>query len=658
MGSGKSRFPVKKLLLFLLTFSCAGVAQDGAALYQKHCASCHDSPKGHAPGLLSLRAMSAAALLRAMDGGVMREPAKTLNEQERKAVAEYLGGATAKAMPAANSPAAYCAASTASPGVSAGLSWNGFGAGLTNTRFQAQAAAGLSAADVPKLGLKWAFGLGDVTMARGQPVVVGNQLFVGTSAGKLYSLDAKSGCIFWVFQADSAIRSGVVAGTPSGGRTTLFFGDARANAYAVDSATGKLVWKTHPEEHGAALFTGAPNFYDGAVYFGISSIEEVFGGEANYECCTFRGSVVALDAGTGATVWKSYTIPEAAKPTGKTSAGIQRSGPSGAAVWSTPTIDVKRNVIYVATGDNYSDPPTETSDAVLAFDRRTGKMLWSRQMTANDAYNLGCNSAPKDNCPDANGPDLDFGQPPILVSLPNGKDELVIGQKSGVAWAIDPDQQGKILWQARVGKGSSLGGSQWGSAADGKFMYIAISDIGFRDVKNAGHLSTAEFELDPAAGGGLFALDLVSGSQMWSAPPQGCGERKNCSPAQPGAVSAIAGAVFEGSLDGHFRAYSSTTGKILWDFDTAREYDAVNGGKAHGGAMDGGGAAIAGGMVYVNSGYGQWGEMPGNVLLAFSVEGSRAGTKGGELRSSSTSQIRFSGKVSGMRGHPKSSKVL
>jgi polyvinyl alcohol dehydrogenase (cytochrome) len=344
------------------------------------------------------------------------------------------------------------------------------------------------------------------------------------------------------------------------------------------------------------------------------------------ECCTFRGSVVALDAATGKQIWKTYTVAEVPKPTTKTKSGIQRWGPSGAGVWSTPTIDEKRDAIYVATGDNYSDPPTATSDAVLALERATGKLLWSRQMTAGDAYTVDCDRTVKTNCPDSNGPDVDFGQPPILVSLPNGKRALVIGQKSGVAHAIDPDRQGEVLWHRRLGKGGALGGIQWGSAADSDRMYVALSDIVFHAVANPNAPDGVTMELDPAKGGGLFALRLQTGEQVWNAVPPGCGAsaggtRPKCSPAQSGAVTAIPGVVFSGSVDGHLRAYRSDTGEVIWDFDTAREYDAVNGGKARGGSLDGGGPAVAGGMVYVNSGYGNYGGMPGNVLLAFSVDG-------------------------------------
>jgi polyvinyl alcohol dehydrogenase (cytochrome) len=606
---------LKRLLLLLLVFSCAGVAQNGVPVYQKHCAMCHDAPKGRTPSVDALKKMSATAILRALDAGVMRQQASGLSTQERADVAEYLavGESNSARTVASQSGVGYCKASTDPSRTAVKSDWNGFGAGVTNARFQSD--AGLSVGDVPKLQLRWAFGLGDVTNARGQPIIVGGRVFAASAAGKVYALDAKSGCLYWVFDADAPVRSGVLAGPSS-----VYFGDAKANAYGVDIGSGKLVWKSHLEEHPAAVITDTPNLADGVLFFGVSSYEELIGQKADYECCSFRGSVVAVDAATGKTKWKSYTIAEESKPTKKTQAGLQRRGPSGAGIWSTPTVDVKRNAVYVSTGDNYSDPTTATSDALLALDRGTGKVLWSRQMTANDAYNLGCEGAANDNCPGAKGPDFDFGQPPILVSLPNGTQELVIAQKSGMAYAVDPDQQGKILWQARVGKGGSLGGSQWGSAADDHSMYVAISDIAFRPVKDATS-AAINFEVDPEKGGGVFALDLLSGKTTWSALPKSCGEKKNCGPAQLAAVSAIPGVVFEGSMDGHLRGYSSSSGDVIWDFDTAREYETVNGQKARGGSIDGGGAAIAGGMVYVYSGYSQWGGMPGNVLLAFSVDG-------------------------------------
>jgi polyvinyl alcohol dehydrogenase (cytochrome) len=291
-------------------------------------------------------------------------------------------------------------------------------------------------------------------------------------------------------------------------------------------------------------------------------------------------------------------------------------------VWSTPTIDEQLGTLYVATGDNYSDPPSNTSDAILAMQLKTGELLWSKQLTENDAFNTACNSPQPGNCPEAKGPDYDFGQPPILVNLGAGKRALVIGQKSGMVHAVDPDQKGKILWQTRAGEGSALGGSQWGSASDGQNVYVAISDISMGVVADPKSPQGYRLTMDPKKGGGLHALDLKTGKVVWSAKPKPCPEgRTDCSPAQSAAVSAIPGVVLSGSIDGHLRGYSTATGEVLWDADTAREFDAVNGKPGHGGSIDVAGPAVVNGMVFVNSGYGQWGGMPGNVLLAFSVDG-------------------------------------
>jgi polyvinyl alcohol dehydrogenase (cytochrome) len=373
----------------------------------------------------------------------------------------------------------------------------------------------------------------------------------------------------------------------------------------------------------AATITATPRFYKGVLYQPFSSSEEVLAAVPTYECCTFRGSVVALDAAKGKTIWESYTIPDAPRPMAKSAAGTQQFGPSGAGVWSTPTIDPDRRALYVSTGDNYSDPASGTSDAVLAMDLKTGKLLWSRQLTEKDAYNVACDMPQGAHCPKTRGPDFDFGQPPILVSLGAKGRALVIAQKSGMAHAIDPDHAGAILWQTRVGVGSSLGGSQWGSAADADKVYVAVSDIGVGGVPDPKSPLGFRMTLDPRKGGGLSALSLTNGSIVWRATPLPCTDgRTDCSPAQSAAVTVIPGAVLSGSVDGHLRAYSTDTGKVLWDFDTAREFQTVNAGPAHGGSMDVGGPAVVDGMVFVGSGYGQWGGMPGNVLLAFSADGS------------------------------------
>jgi polyvinyl alcohol dehydrogenase (cytochrome) len=395
--------------------------------------------------------------------------------------------------------------------------WNGWSTSVTNSRFQDAASAGLAASDVGKLKVKWAFNLGDVTVARSQPTIVGGRVFIGTASGAVYALDADSGCTRWGFQAAPAgIRSGVTIGEANG-KPAVFFGDTGATMYALDARTGELIWKVRPVDHYATMATATPRFYKGVVYQGFASFEEALGPDPKFECCTFRGSVVALDAGTGKKIWQTFTIPEAAKATRKSPAGAQEHGPSGASVWSSPTIDEQLGVLYVATGDNYSDPATNTSDAILAMELKTGELLWSQQLTENDAYNNGCVTPQRTNCPEKGGPDYDFGQPPILVSLGAGKRALVIAQKSGMVHALDPDLKGKILWQTRAGEGSPLGGSQWGSASDGQKVYVAISDVGIGGAPDPKSPQGFRLILDPKKGGGLHALDLKTGKIVWTA---------------------------------------------------------------------------------------------------------------------------------------------
>jgi polyvinyl alcohol dehydrogenase (cytochrome) len=611
------------LPVIILTLSAQVLfAQDGAAIYKERCASCHDSPEGRVPPITAIKAMTGEAIYIALTSGAMRMQVQGLSTPQIFALIGYIapsGGADAPPLTrTCKDGASFSAADFKS--AMKGPRWNGWSTSVTNSRFQDAASASLKASDVPALKVKWAFNLGAVTMARSQPTIVGGRLFIGTSAGAVYSLDAETGCTHWGFKANT-VRSGVTVGDANG-TPAVFFGDAGATVYAVNAATGALLWKVRPVDHFAAMATAAPQVYNGVVYQPFSSFEEVLGPDPSFQCCTFRGSVVALDAATGKKIWQTFTIPDAPKPTRKNAAGTQQYGPSGAGVWSTPTIDEKLGVLYVATGDNYSDPPTKTSDSILAMDLKTGELLWSRQLTDNDAFNNGCTTPQLTNCPEAKGPDFDFGQPPILVQLGGDKRALVIGQKSGMVHAVDPDQKGAVLWQTRASKGSYLGGSQWGSASDGDKIYVAISDIGIRVMPDTTAPQGYRMALDPKLGGGLHALDLKTGKIVWSAKPSSCAEdRTACSPAQSAAVTAIPGVVFSGSVDGHMRAYSAGTGEVLWDVDTAREFPTVNDKPARGGSIDVAGAAVVNGMVFVSSGYGQWGGMPGNVLLAFSVDG-------------------------------------
>ena len=589
-------------------------SQDGAAIYRARCASCHDTPAGRVPPLSALRAMSPSTIMQSLESGAMKTQSAGLTNSERYAVVTYL----ATPIPKASAPppaSAFCRTQSQSfPDNSENPSWNGWGASVANTRFQDSAAAGVMPDDVKKLKLKWAFGLGHGSTVRSQAAIGAGRVFVANLTGEVYALDAHTGCIHWTFKADAPVHSALSFGrTPGPGkRAAVYFGDRNANAYGLDGSTGQLLWKTHIGDHFASLLTGAPQLHGHVVYVPVSSYEEALAGSPKYECCTFGGSVVALDAASGKFIWRAKTIAQSPQPTKKSKTDVQLRGPSGAAVWSAPTFDDQRNVLYVATGDNYSGPSSATSDAVLALDANDGKVLWSKQLTQGDIYNMGT---------DAAGHDFDFGQPPILVSLPKGHRALLLGQKSGVVHCLDPDQHGEILWQTRVGKGGALGGIMWGSAADRENIYVALSDLSMAGVADKTAPQGYRLELDPKDGGGLFALRLTTGEKVWTAKPVGCGEREHCSPAQSAAVTAIPGVVFSGSVDGHLRAYSTAAGQIIWDFDTVRDYETINGQKARGGSLDCAGPVIAGGMLYVTSGYGQWGGMPGNVLLAFSVDG-------------------------------------
>jgi polyvinyl alcohol dehydrogenase (cytochrome) len=433
--------------------------------------------------------------------------------------------------------------------------------------------------------------------------VAAGRVFVGSQNGSVYSLDASTGCIHWTFSAAGGVRTAVTVGQVDGDRLVVYFGDTAANAYALDARTGQPVWKRRVDEHPAARITGSPTFFEGRLYVPVASYEEAQGADSHYPCCTFRGSVAALDAASGSVVWKTYMIAESAQRRGSSSTGVPLWGPSGAGIWSAPTIDISRRALYVATGNAYSAPAPPASDAIVALDLATGAVRWMRQVTADDVYISNCR-ADNPNCPEKPGPDHDFGSPPVLARAGN-RDVIVVAQKSGMAYAIDPDNRGEVLWQYRAGQGGVLGGMEWGAASDDEQAYFAVSDI-----------TTSQ-------PGGLHAVNLATGTRAWFTPPPTptCrGSARGCNGAQSAAVTAITGVVFSGSNDGSLRAYSTSTGEVLWEVDTNRDFTTVNGVPAKGASMIGPGAAVAGGMVYVNSGYGAFGGRPGNVLLAFGPE--------------------------------------
>jgi polyvinyl alcohol dehydrogenase (cytochrome) len=612
-------------IVFLCFLCGAGIAQaqapDGAAIYRQRCAVCHDNPQERVPSRDTIASLPLQVVTNALTTGSMKEQAAGLSAAEIQALAGFVTGRTAvppsqqtlgtiARAPAVANPAVDVNANRCAndpPARLGGTMWNGWGRDLGNSRYQPD--PGIKADDVPKLKVKWAFAYPGA-LAQGQPTIVGDRLYVTSESGAIFSLDAQTGCTHWVFQADSGSRSAVTVGPLPGSRGKLaaYFGDMQGAAYAVDASTGQRIWKISLEQTPYARITGAPALYNGRLYVPVSSEEETTGSNVHYECCKFRGSVAALDARTGKVIWRIYPIQDAPKPFKKNPAGTQMYGPAGASIWSSPTIDEKRKLLYVGTGDSYTDVPTDASDAIVAMDLKTGAIKWVNQVTANDNYVVGCRAGTA-NCPNPVGPDYDFGSSPILRKLPNGKDVILAGQKSGVLYALDPDARGRTLWQVQVGPGSALGGIEWGFAADEETVYVPIANPSQRP---------------NLAAGGVSALKIEGGQIRWhtSPPMPVCAwGTQRCIAAHSQAVTVIPGVLFSGSLDGHLRAYATKDGAIIWDFDTAAKFEAVNGVAATGGSLDNGGPTVANGILYVNSGYGRIIGRRGNALLAFTVDG-------------------------------------
>jgi polyvinyl alcohol dehydrogenase (cytochrome) len=607
--------PFALLALVVAATATGAEISGGQQVFGIYCAACHmenpqpqGSPNEKAPTHAQLREFSADAVLSSLTFGKMQVQGSVLSDVQRRQVSEFATGKTLSAVAVTGSPNR-CATTPPLANLDRGPSWNGFGNGLPSTRFQDAKAGGLTAADLPRLKLKWAFGYAAVGAARAQPTYAAGRLFVASENGEVHALDPRTGCGYWTFKAQAGVRTApFVAQWRSGGRsgTGVYFGDGRANVYGVDAATGMLLWTRKVDDHASASITGAPVVHQGRVFVGVQGLsEEGRGSTNNYACCTFRGSLVALDAASGEVLWRTYTIDEP-QPRAKNRDGVQMFGPAGGAIWSAPSVDVKRSLVYAATGNAYADPPQQMTNAVIAFDARTGKVRWHRQMTPKDAWAMGCQPTNPGNpaCPEVLGPDFDFSATPIIARA-GSRDVIVIPQKSGIAFALDPDREGATLWETRFAQGSGLGG-QWGGAADRQNFYVGTND----------YLTGNQ--------GGLTAIDLKSGAKLWQLPPPSpllCGEKKQgCDGGQGGAVTVIPGAVFSGAHDGGLRANSTKDGSQLWLFDANRPFQTVNGVAANGASFDGPGPVVAGGMLFVNSGYGGLVGRPGNVLLAFGLD--------------------------------------
>lgn len=583
--------------------------------YQKHCAQCHEGGVPKAPHSIVFQMMGAEALRRSMIDGVMALQAEPMSDEEIAALAENLAGHSLGSP--SGHPVKQCAPDnpTVAPGQFSAIADWGFD--QQNTRFIPAESAGLEASDVPRLELKWAFAYPGATRARSQPVVAGNTVYVGSQDGTVYALDIDSGCARWSFKADAEVRSGITVEpartAEPGNRPRAYLGDFVGNVYALDAIDGTLLWKSNLEDHPNVTITGSPKLHQDTLYVPMSSSEWASAADPAYECCSFRGGIAAFARNDGRMLWKSHTILQEAQPTGRNnSQGAATWGPAGAPIWGSLTIDDKRHVLYAPTGQGYTSPAVNTSDSIIAFNLHSGRIEWVFQATQGDAWNMSCFIGEAANCPEEDGPDYDFGAPPVLFTLSDGRDILLAGQKSGFVYALDPNQQGALIWKKRIGLGGFAGGVHWGMAAHDDVLYAPNADTNF--------INKWQGERTP----GLYALKAATGEQIWFVPaPDACpdDQKPACDPGYSAAVTAIPGVVFAGAFDGHLRAYDSASGSLLWDFNTAREFGTVSGEIARGGSIESDGPYVADGTVLVNSGYLFGGRMGGNVLLAFTVDG-------------------------------------
>lgn len=599
----------------VLTAGIAAAQEQGPQqIFDTVCAACHvqgAQVDEKIPPVARLQEMSANAILLALTDGAMRLQGNTLSSEQRVAVAEFLSGDQVIERPVSFATG-MCESLPALGKPEADKVWTGWGLDERNSRYQTN--GGLAAADVPRLSLKWAFAIPDVTQSRSAPAIYGDRLFMGSLSGVVFALNANTGCTYWSFKTEGGVRSAIsIADIEVDGatRTALFFNDQQAIAYAVDAETGAEIWRRKVDDHPAALGTGALKYYDGVVYVPTSGLPEEGSAPktAAYDCCTFRGSITALNAASGEVIWKSYMLPEPG-PVMDIGNGKMLYGPAGVGIWNSPTVDAERNLLYVATGNAYVAPEVETSNAIVALDLATGEQVWVNQVLPGDIWSGGCltflgGDPNTPGCPKQMGPDYDFSASPVLTKTADGKDIIIATQKSGQGHAFDPDNGGAKLWTYQWGVGAA-GGGVYGTSSDEKNAYFAVADIGSQ------------------APGGLHAVDLATGSRVWFTPPGDllCNRATNgCSPAMNAAVTVIPGAVFAGSADGGVRAYDTSSGEVIWTYDTNRSFDTVNGLPANGGSIDGPGAIVTNGMVYVTVGNGGFFGMPGNVLLAFSVNG-------------------------------------
>ena len=594
-------------------FEMADTSSPGGQAYMRACAACHEQGVERAPQRAMLLLMSPQSIHRAMTRGVMQAQSAALSAEEKVAVAEFLSRRSMEDASGSIEPprceGVAGAFDFAEPPV-----FSGWGLTPASTHVIPSEIAGLTPGNIATLKLKWAFAFPGASRARSAPGLAGGRVYVGSHGGTVYALDRESGCASWSFDASAEVRTGIVitpwqAGDGSAEPLALF-GDLIGNLYALDAVTGALKWRARPDEHPNTTLTGTPTLHDGTLYVPVSSLEVVPAAAPDYECCKFRGSVVAYDARTGEPKWQTFTVSEEPSPRARNAAGTQNYGPSGAPIWNSPAIDVERNQLTVGTGENYSSPADGASDAIFALDLTTGEVNWVFQATEGDAWNTACGVGDRTNCPVEDGPDYDFGAGTLVTRDADGRDIVIGGQKSGMVHALDAET-GKLLWQTKVGRGGIHAGVYFGMAAGDGRVFVPISDTD----------DGREYPEPPRPG--MYALDLRNGEYLWKVPSEEVcrPEQKFCQQGYSQAISATPEMVIAGSNDGHLRIFDATSGEVLWDLDTAKDFPAVGGAVAQGGAFGGAAAPLAyQGQLILSSGYGFAGKMPGNALLVFEVE--------------------------------------
>ncbi len=592
----------------------AGYDHPGEKVYAERCASCHDKAEAmRAPNFAALQATSPPQLKYALTQGKMKQQSVGLDDTDIAFLIQYLspGGTAGYEVP----EEAKCASADISFNTVPVSHWGGTPDGA---RHYSADQTSLTLADVKDgLELAWSFGFPESTSARSAPVITDDTMFVAANSGHIFALNRETGCIKWHQYFETNLRGPLTYGTVKG-EPALFFADVSVAVHALDAKTGELLWKKGTAVSDMNMGTGGPTVSGNQLFVPLSAIDVGAAMNPEYECCKGHGAVVALNTDTGETLWTTHMTPDP-EPTTLSSVGTQLYGPSGAPVWSTPAVDAKNGRIYIGTGENTSAPATDTSDAMMALDMKTGDILWTFQATANDMYNMSCSpfrgSGP--NCPEPAGPDYDFGGGLSMATFADGREVVVGGQKSGDVHVVDAET-GENLWTTKIASGSALGGIHWGLTVSNGQVYAPSSDPAF---------PIPGYEAKP----GLTALDLETGDVLWThRAERGCetsfADRGKAGTPWPEcsfafAYSAAPASTNEfvtlGALDGKLKIFDAKTGEVVWMYDTKREFETLNGISAHGGAIDSVAPVMAGDMLYAQSGYSAFSQMPGNVLLAF-----------------------------------------